>query len=119
PPTAVGPRGGAAGLSLGAGRCSEGPRLLGSPFYLFGARLREDAYGTLSWSPASRMSLQLGYGRQRREGRAAERNASLSSTWRLSPGSQLLLAVQRIEGLYEDLSALLSLSVALDRHSVS
>ena len=111
-----GPR---AGLSLGVRRFSEGYRLLGSPFDLFGARLREDAYGTLSWSPASRMSLQLGYGRQRREGLAAERNASLSSTWRLSPGSQLLLAVQRSEGLYEDLSALLSLSVALDRHSVS
>ena len=111
-----GPR---AGLSLGVRRFSEGYRLLGSPFDLFGARLREDAYGTLSWSPASRMSLQLGYGRQRREGLAAERNASLSSTWRVSPGSQLLLAVQRNEGLYEDLSALLSLSFALDRHSVA
>src|SRR5690606_16227856 len=83
------------------------------------ARLREDAYANLSWSPTARLRMQLGYGRQRREGLAAERTASLSSTWRLSPDAQLLLSVQRSDGLYEDTSALLSLNLALDRDSLA
>src|SRR5690606_12977827 len=111
-----GPR---AGLSLGSRRFSSGYRMLGTTFELFGARLREDAYANLSWSPATRLSLQLGYGRQRREGLPAERTASLSSTWRLSPAAQLLLGVQRSDGLFEDTSALLSLNVALDRNSLA
>ena len=111
-----GPR---AGLSLGSRRFSSGYRMLGTTFELFGARLREDAYANLSWSPATRLSMQLGYGRQRREGLPAERTASLSSTWRLSPAAQLLLSVQRSDGLFEDTSALLSLNVALDRDSLA
>src|SRR5690606_14659099 len=83
------------------------------------ARLREDAYANLSWSPTARLRMQLGYGRQRREGLAAERTASLSSTWRLSPDAQLLLSVQRSDGLYEDTSALLGLNLALDRDSLA
>ncbi|MGY1518875.1 fimbria/pilus outer membrane usher protein [Luteimonas sp. A482] len=111
-----GPR---AGLSLGSRRFSSGYRMLGTTFELFGARLREDAYANLSWSPTTRLSMQLGYGRQRREGLPAERTASLSSTWRLSPAAQLLLSVQRSDGLFEDTSALLSLNVALDRDSLA
>ena len=111
-----GPR---AGLSLGSRRFSSGYRMLGTTFDLFGARLREDAYANLSWSPATRLSMQLGFGRQRREGLPAERTTSLSSTWRLSPFAQVLLAVQRSDGLFEDTSALLSLNVALDRDSLA
>ena len=111
-----GPR---AGLSLGSRRFSSGYRMVGTTFELFGARLREDAYANLSWSPATRLSMQLGYGRQRREGLPAERTTSLSSTWRLSPFAQVLLAVQRSDGLFEDTSALLSLNVALDRDSLA
>src|SRR5690606_26273627 len=108
-----------AGLSLGSRRFSSGYRMVGTTFELFGARLREDAYANLSWSPATRLSMQLGYGRQRREGLPAERTTSLSSTWRLSPAAQLLLSVQRSDGLFEDTSALLSLNVALDRDSLA
>ncbi|HVI59781.1 MAG TPA: fimbria/pilus outer membrane usher protein [Luteimonas sp.] len=111
-----GPR---AGLSLGARRFSAGYRNLGAPFDLFGARLREDDYANLSWSPASRLSLQLGYGRQRREGLAEERNATFAATWRVSARSQLLFNLQRSEGLFEDTSALLSLDIALDRDSIA
>lgn len=112
----AGPR---AGLSLGSRRFGRDYRMLGSTFELFGARLREDAYANLSWAPASRVSMQLGYSRQRREGLPAARTASLSSTLRLSPATQLLLSVQRSDGLYEDTSALLSLNVALDRDSLA
>ena len=110
------------GLSLGARRFSAGYRNLGAPLDLlggFGARLREDDYANLSWSPLSRLSLQLGYGRQRREGLAEERSANLGAIWRVSTRTQLLFNVQRSQGLFEDTSALLSLNIAFDRDSVA
>lgn len=117
------------GLALGVRRFSAGYRNLGMRLDdfvdggldgdgiddLFGAQLREDAYGNLSWSPWTRLSLQLGYGRQRRQGLAAERTATLGATWRVSGRAQLLFNLQRNDGLYEDTVALLSLNYAFDR----
>jgi outer membrane usher protein len=85
----------------------------------FGAPLREDDYANLSWSPWTRLSLQLGYGRQRREGLAVERTATLAASWRASNRAQLLASVQRSDGLYQDTVALLSLNYAFDRDSVA
>ncbi|TYT26282.1 fimbrial biogenesis outer membrane usher protein [Luteimonas viscosa] len=107
------------GLSLGARRFSAAYRNLGSPFDLLGARLREDDYANLSWSPLTQLSLQLGHGRQRREGLGAERNTSFGATWRVSSWVQMLFMVQRSQGLFEDTSALLSLNIALARDSLA
>ncbi|WP_147652942.1 fimbria/pilus outer membrane usher protein [Vulcaniibacterium gelatinicum] len=107
------------GLALGTRRFSAGYRNLGEPLAFVTGRLREDDYATVSWAPWSPFALQLGYGRQRREGEAAERNASLVATWRLSGRAQLQLAVQHRQGLREDTSALLGFTYAFDRESLS
>ena len=117
-----------AGLALGVRRFSTGYRNLGMRVAddiagdfddPFGAPLREDDYANLSWSPWTRLSLQLGYGRRRREGLAAERSATLGATWRVSERAQLLFNLQRSDGLYQDTVALLSLNYAFDRDSVA
>jgi outer membrane usher protein len=112
------------GLALGARQLSAGyrnlaePQLLAVPAPL--ARLREDGYANLSWSPAGPVTWQFNLGRRRYDGQASERSAGLSGSVRVSRRAQLLFGLQRREAAsFTDTFGLISLSYALDRDNLS
>lgn len=111
------------GFGFGARRFDGAYRRLGDAdnVFLFGGRVRDDDFASISLAPFERLSLQLNYARQRREDWPRERSIGLAATWRLSGRAQMLLSVQQRRGgmLDEpDTAGVLSFTYAFDRSSV-
>lgn len=107
-------------MGLGSRRASDDYRALGDASASLLGALREDDYAFLAFSPAQRLSIQLNAGRQRRDALPAERTAGMTATLRLWDRGNLYFSLLRRESdLFEDTTAQLNFSIALDRDSVT
>lgn len=103
------------GLSLGQRQLSRDYRNLGQTPIAFAAQLRQDRFGSLSLAPGLDYSVLLTFGEQRFTGGLRERTQGATVTWRAGSRTQVLLGVQhRSGGGTRNLSAILSLNIALD-----
>lgn len=107
-------------FGIGSRRTDAAYRNVGDPFAALTGALRQDEYINIGLAPAGRVSLQFNAGRQRREGEALTRNAGMTASLRLWPRANMFFSVQRRnDAIGRDLTALLSLHIALDRNSIS
>lgn len=103
------------GVSLGQRQLERDYRNLGQSIAPFAAQLRQDRFGSLSLAPGLDYSVLLTFGEQRFTGGLRNHTQGLTLTWRAGSRTQVLLGVQhRSGGGSENLSAILSLNVALD-----
>jgi len=103
------------GASFGQRQLSRDYRSLGQLPRAFSAQLRQDRFGSLSLAPGLDYSVLLSFGEQRFTGGLREHTQGATLTWRVGSRTQVLLGVQhRSGGGSENLSAILSLNIALD-----
>ncbi|UHQ21132.1 fimbria/pilus outer membrane usher protein [Lysobacter sp. KIS68-7] len=106
-------------FGLGALRATSDYRALSDPLVRSLGTVRENDYAAFSFSPTSRLSVQLNAGRQKRDGLPLERSAGFSTAWRIGELTSLYLLGQRTESdFFRDTSIQLTLNMAFSRDNV-